>query len=62
MNRREFLKNTGAAALAFGLGGCMKSSLAAGGSATRPNIILCMTDDQGWWDTSYYGLKKIKTP
>lgn len=28
----------------------------------RPNIILCMSDDQGWGDTSYNGLKKIQTP
>ena len=28
----------------------------------RPNIILCMTDDQGWGDVSYNGLKKIQTP
>ena len=27
-----------------------------------PNIILCMTDDQGWGDVSYNGLTKIKTP
>jgi len=27
----------------------------------QPNIILCMTDDQGWGDTSYNGLKQIKT-
>ena len=30
--------------------------------AKRPNIILCMTDDQGWGDVSYNGLKAIKTP
>ncbi len=30
--------------------------------ASRPNIILCMTDDQGWGDVSYNGLKKIQTP
>ena len=30
--------------------------------ADRPNIILCMTDDQGWGDVSYNGLKKIQTP
>ena len=29
---------------------------------SRPNIILCMTDDQGWGDVSYNGLKKIQTP
>ena len=28
----------------------------------RPNVILCMTDDQGWGDVSYNGLKKIQTP
>jgi arylsulfatase A-like enzyme len=28
----------------------------------RPNVILCMTDDQGWGDTGYNGLKAIKTP
>ena len=28
----------------------------------RPNIILCMTDDQGWGDVSYNGLKAIRTP
>lgn len=30
--------------------------------APRPNIILCMTDDQGWGDVSYNGLKAVTTP
>ncbi len=30
--------------------------------ANRPNIVLCMTDDQGWGDVSYNGLKQIQTP
>jgi len=30
--------------------------------STKPNIILCMTDDQGWGDVSYNGLKHIQTP
>ncbi len=28
----------------------------------RTNIILCMTDDQGWGDTSYNGHPELKTP
>ena len=30
--------------------------------AKKPNIILCMTDDQGWGDVGYNGLKAIQTP
>ncbi|MBC8868222.1 MAG: sulfatase-like hydrolase/transferase [Planctomycetes bacterium] len=32
---------------------------AFGGS---PNVILCMTDDQGWGDTGYNGHPELKTP
>lgn len=31
-------------------------------SRQLPNIILCMTDDQGWGDVGYNGLQKIATP
>lgn len=31
-------------------------------SAPRPNIILCMADDQGWGDTAYNGHPLLKTP
>jgi arylsulfatase A-like enzyme len=34
----------------------------AADQAGPPNIILCMTDDQGWGDVSYNGLKHIQTP
>lgn len=30
--------------------------------ADRPNIILCMADDQGWGDTAYNGHPLLKTP
>ena len=49
--------------------GGVKESRAAGpavpppeATPPRPNIILCMTDDQGWGDVSYNGLKQIQTP
>ena len=34
----------------------------ASAAAEKPNIILCMTDDQGWGDTSYNGHPELKTP
>jgi len=62
MNRREFVKSCTAAAV-LGLSGCAGSVLRAkaGGPSGKPNIILCLTDDQGWGDVSYNGLKQIKT-
>ncbi|MHC4674886.1 MAG: sulfatase-like hydrolase/transferase, partial [Planctomycetota bacterium] len=36
------------------------TSLAA--KADKPNIILCMADDQGWGDMGYYGHPVLKTP
>ena len=31
-------------------------------AAEKPNIVVCMTDDQGWGDVSYNGHKVLKTP
>jgi arylsulfatase A-like enzyme len=35
---------------------------AEAGFAEKPNIVLCMTDDQGWGDTAYNGHPYLKTP
>jgi len=35
---------------------------AAAAERDKPNIILCMTDDQGWGDTGYNGHPELKTP
>ncbi len=61
MDRREFLKWS-TAATAFGLSGCIGASLRSDKQSRNPNIILAMTDDQGWGDVSYNGLKQIQTP
>ena len=66
--RREFLKRAacGAAALcsapAIMHSAAPAVAAAGGGPQERPNIILCMSDDQGWGDTSYNGHKVLKTP
>jgi arylsulfatase A-like enzyme len=57
MNRREFLGVAGAGACLAGA-----SDLAAQGTSAKPNIILCMADDQGWGDMAYNGHPVLKTP
>jgi len=60
VSRRNFLK----AAAALGVTSVVPHYSVAANSVTaqRPNIILCMTDDQGWGDTSYNGHPELKTP
>jgi len=58
-NRRTFLRAAGAAA---GLAAVGRTGWAAEPAAAKPNIILCMTDDQGWGDTGYNGHPELKTP
>lgn len=59
MNRRNFLKSVGVAGSAVMLS---NSLFALSKKPKQPNIILCMTDDQGWGDTGYNGNTVLKTP
>ena len=59
MKRRDFLKRcAGALAGSAIFANCkLEANL-----SSRPNIILCMADDQGWQETGYYGHRHLKTP
>ncbi len=59
MNRREFLRVAGAGAC---LAAARELSLLGAARSDKPNIILCMADDQGWGDMAYNGHPGVKTP
>jgi arylsulfatase A-like enzyme len=59
MNRRAFLQRAGAGLSLLVVQDVLRAGEPA---AKRPNIILCMTDDQGWGDTGYNGHPVLKTP
>ena len=57
MNRREFLKFT-----AVGLASSAIPAFSFGKKTKKPDIILMMTDDQGWGDVGFNGNTEISTP
>jgi len=60
--RRTFLRTVTTAAAAGTLAGCAGAGRAAAGAAKPPNVLLIMTDDQGWGDLGCHGNEKIRTP
>ena len=60
MNRRAFIRRTGAGAFGLLCSGAAKAASGAGTAA--PNVILCMADDLGWRDTGYNGHPALRTP
>ena len=59
MNSRQFTKTTAMVGLLTAMTG---SLLAAGGSSKKPNVILIMTDDQGYGDLACLGNPWIDSP
>jgi len=59
LQRRDFLK---AASAGFCLTLFSPLSAFAESSKKKPNIVLCMADDQGWGDMAYNGHPVLKTP
>lgn len=58
-SRRSFLCSMAGSAVGAALGGAALTHAAV---QRRPNIVLCMADDQGWGDMAYNGHPILKTP
>jgi arylsulfatase A-like enzyme len=63
LNRRNFLKFAGAAAVGTTVSGCANGLLqSANSSADKPNFIIIFCDDLGYGDLGCFGSKKHRTP
>ena len=60
--RRDFLKAAGLASAGWFLSDISFGTKKTSGAVRRPNIILIMTDDQGWGQTGYYHHPILETP
>jgi len=63
LNRRSFLQKAGLAAASLAvLPGCASGGRRTKGAGKRPNVVLVMTDDQGYGDIHCHGNEVIVTP
>ena len=64
--RRDFLKSAGCTVASLGvysiLSGCGDVDFLDQNSVRPPNVLLIMTDDQGWGDIRSHGNPRIDTP
>ena len=61
MERRDFLKSVAMGMVSLAMPGCMSNSQRVG-SKRPPNILLIVSDDQGYNDLGCYGSTQVKTP
>jgi len=61
MTRRNFLKSAALFPLMYGLGGTLRAAFRTP-AAQLPNILLIVSDDQGWGDLSFTGNPNFHTP
>ncbi len=59
-DRRAFIRSAGALAASLVLR--ERADGQEPGAKDTPNVILCMTDDQGWGDVGFHGHPVLKTP
>ena len=62
MNRRRFIKSIGAAAAVAIIPRTTRAKTAAGDWPGKPNVVIVITDDQGYGELACHGNKIIKTP
>ena len=62
LSRRRFLEAGLAGGAAMGLPGALARAADAPSPSGRPNVVLIVSDDQGWTDFGFMGHPHVRTP